>query len=104
MNRTATNTDVSRRTFLQTGAASLGALGLAGSADAGPPAMGLTIGFGAGDITPSPGMGIPGGFFAATGKGVRDNCWAVACVIHDGNTPIALVGTDTLFVGRPTVE
>ncbi|HZU37319.1 MAG TPA: hypothetical protein VFA18_15455, partial [Gemmataceae bacterium] len=51
-----------------------------------------------------PGMGIPGGFFPAAGKGVRDKCWAVACVIHGGTTPIALVGTDTLFIGRPTVE
>src|SRR5205823_9467269 len=39
-----------------------------------------------------------------TGKGVRDKLLAVACVVYDGTTPVALVGIDTLFVTRPTVE
>src|SRR5438477_8932169 len=64
----------------------------------------LQVGFGTGDITPDVGMQMPGGFFKREGKGVRDKLLAVACVIHDGTTPVALVGIDTLFITRPTVE
>jgi neutral ceramidase len=64
----------------------------------------LHIGFGIGDITPQPGMEMPGGFFKRTGKGVRDKLLAVACVVYDGTTPVALVGIDALFIGRPTVD
>src|SRR5262249_22642345 len=64
----------------------------------------LQVGFGTADITPSPGMEMPGSFAKHVGKGVHDNCWAVACVIHDGTTPVALVGTDTLIIARETVE
>jgi hypothetical protein len=35
---------------------------------------------------------------------VRDKLWAVACVVYDGTTPVALVGTDTLVIARITVE
>jgi hypothetical protein len=44
---------------------------------------------------------MPGGFFKRAGKGVRDNLWAVACVVYDGATPSALVGIDTLFITKP---
>jgi hypothetical protein len=64
----------------------------------------LQVGFGVGDITPSPGMQMPGGFFKRKGKGAADKLLAVACVLHDGTTPVALVGIDTLFITRPTVE
>lgn len=64
----------------------------------------LQVGFGIGDITPEAGMEMPGGFAKRTGKGVRDKLLAVACVVHDGATPVALVGIDTLFVTRPTVD
>ena len=64
----------------------------------------LQVGFGVGDISPETGMEMPGGFTRRTGKGVRDKLLAVACVVHDGTTPVALVGIDTLFVTRPTVE
>jgi hypothetical protein len=64
----------------------------------------LQIGFGSADITPSPGMDMPGSFARRGGKGVLDKCWAVACVVHDGATPVALVGTDTLIIARETVE
>src|SRR5438105_4174938 len=64
----------------------------------------LQVGFGLADITPSPGMEMPGSFARHVGKGVHDKCWAVACVIHDGSTPVALVGTDTLIIARETVE
>src|SRR5439155_4689805 len=55
-------------------------------------------------ITPDKGMQMPGGFFKREGKGVRDKLLAVACVVHDGSNTVALVGIDTLFIGRPTVE
>jgi hypothetical protein len=64
----------------------------------------VQVGFGVGDITPEAGMQMPGGFFKRTGKGVRENLLAAACVVHDGRTPVALVGIDALFVTRPTVE
>ncbi|MBL8794726.1 MAG: hypothetical protein JNM56_12535, partial [Planctomycetia bacterium] len=63
----------------------------------------LHIGFGTADITPAEGMPIIGGFIPKPGKGVRDKCWAVACVLHDGTNSVALVGTDTLVIGKPTV-
>jgi hypothetical protein len=63
----------------------------------------LQIGFGQADITPSAGMNIIGGFIPRPGKGVRDRCWAVACVVHDGSSSVALVGTDTLVIGKNTV-
>src|SRR5262249_58400770 len=34
----------------------------------------------------------------------HDRCFAVACIVHDGATPVALVGTDTLIIARETVE
>jgi hypothetical protein len=64
----------------------------------------LQVGFGVGDITPEAGAEMPGGFFRRSGKGVRDRLLAVACVVFDGATPVALVGIDTLFITRPTVE
>ena len=65
----------------------------------------LQVGFGVGDITPSDGMEMPGGFTRRVGKGARDKLLAVACVIFDGTTPVALVGIDTLFIGEePTAK
>jgi hypothetical protein len=64
----------------------------------------LQVGFGVGDITPDVGAEMPGGFSKRTGKGVRDKLLAVACVIHDGSKTAALVGIDSLFITRPTVE
>jgi hypothetical protein len=64
----------------------------------------LHAGFAAADITPAPGMDMPGGFARKPGKGVRDKCWAVAAVITDGKTPVALVGTDTLVIAKITVD
>ena len=64
----------------------------------------LQVGFGVGDVTPDAGMEMPGGFFKRKGTGARDKLLAVACVVHDGTTPVALVGIDTLFITRPTVE
>jgi hypothetical protein len=64
----------------------------------------LELGFAATDITPTVGMEIPGSFGKVISKGVRDKLWAVACIVTDGTTPLALVGIDALFVTRPTVE
>jgi neutral ceramidase len=64
----------------------------------------LQAGFGIGDITPAVGAQMPGGFFKREGKGVRDKLLAVACVVHDGTTPLALVGIDSLFITKPSVE
>src|SRR5438309_46918 len=64
----------------------------------------LQVGFGVGDITPDPGMEMPGGFFKRTGKAAAEKLLAVACVVHDGTKPVAMVGIDALFITRPTVE
>src|SRR5947207_2053401 len=64
----------------------------------------LQVGFGVGDITPQPGMQMPGGFSKVLGKGVRDKLSAVACVVHDGTKAVALVGIEALFVTKPIVE
>jgi hypothetical protein len=61
------------------------------------------VGFGVGDITPPVGAEMPGGFTKRKGKGVRDKLLAVACVVYDGTTPVALVGIDALFITKRTV-
>jgi hypothetical protein len=62
------------------------------------------VGFGTADITPLPGAQMPGGFFKREGKEALDKLLAVACVVYDGTTAVALVGIDTLFITRPAVE
>jgi hypothetical protein len=64
----------------------------------------LQVGFGVGDMTPDGGMEMPGGFFKRKGTGAADRLLAVACVVHDGDRTVALVGIDSLFITRPTVE
>ena len=64
----------------------------------------LKAGFGAVDITPEVGASMPGSFRPRLSKGVRDPLYAVACVVSDGTTPVALVGIDELFVGKHTVK
>jgi neutral ceramidase len=61
-------------------------------------------GFASADITPEVGASIPGGFRPNPSKGVRDPLYAVACVVTDGTTPVALVGVDELFIGKDTVR
>src|SRR5579883_3394996 len=63
----------------------------------------IKAGFGSSDITPEVGSSIPGGFRPNPSKGVRDPLYAVACVVTDGSSPVALVGIDELFIGRDTV-
>jgi hypothetical protein len=64
----------------------------------------LRAGFGAVDITPPPGASIPGGWKAVPGRGVLDPLLAVACVVTDGKTPLALVGVDGIFIGKAEVR
>src|SRR3954453_7874701 len=64
----------------------------------------LQVGFGIGDITPPAGAAMPGGFAKHVSRGAREKLLAVACVVYDGTTPVALVGTDTLFITKPTVQ
>src|SRR5262245_39297185 len=64
----------------------------------------LKAGFGAADITPEAGASIPGGFRPNPSKGTRDPLYAVACVVSDGTSPVALVGVDSLFIGKHTVK
>jgi neutral ceramidase len=64
----------------------------------------LQTGFGAVDITPESGASIPGGFRPNPSKGTRDPLYAVACVLSDGATSVALVGIDELFIGKQTVR
>ncbi len=64
----------------------------------------LRVGFGAADITAPLDTRILGGFNRLMAKGVHDKLWAVACVVSDGTTSVALVGTDTLFIPRTIVE
>jgi hypothetical protein len=63
----------------------------------------LKAGFGVADLTPEVGANIPGGFKANPNTGVRDPLYAVACVVSDGSTPVALVGIDELFITKSTV-
>ena len=64
----------------------------------------VKAGFGAVDVTPEAGASMPGGFKPRPAKGTRDPLYAVACVITDGTTPVALVGIDGLFIGKNTVK
>jgi len=64
----------------------------------------LQAGFGAADITPEIGAAIPGRWRTTPAKGVLDPLYAVACVVSDGRTPVALVGVDALFIGKETVK
>ena len=64
----------------------------------------LQAGFGAVDITPELGASIPGGWKAVPGRGILDPLFVVACVVSDGTTPVALVGVDSIFIGKQTVK
>jgi len=63
----------------------------------------LQVGFGIGDITPKVGMEVPGGFYKNVSTGVLQPLSAVACVLHDGKTPVALIGIDSIAILKETV-
>ena len=63
----------------------------------------IQVGFGVGDITPKAGMEMPGGFQKHYSKGALEPLLAVACVLHDGERSMALVGIDTVAILKSTV-
>ncbi len=60
--------------------------------------MALHVGFGESDVTPKMGSQSPGGFQARRLEAVHDPLKAVAMVITNGSTTLALVGVDVLFM------
>jgi hypothetical protein len=63
----------------------------------------MQVGFAETDITPKAGSQSPGGMQARRLSEVHDPLKAVAMVIHGGETTLALVGLDTLFIGEEPV-
>lgn len=55
------------------------------------------------DITPDPGMEVPGGYVKEHFKAIHDPCKVRAAVFDDGNIRVALVGLDALIVPRYVV-
>jgi hypothetical protein len=64
----------------------------------------LRVGFGQSDITPGLGGGPIGSYRRRAITGVHDPLLAVAAVLDDGRTPIALVGIDSGCVMRDTAR
>ena len=65
----------------------------------------LHVGFAEADITPKLGSQSPGGMQARQLKEIHDPLKAVAMVIRNDSTTIALVGIDSLFIGEtPTAK
>lgn len=79
------------------------ALGLAAQADGADAAI-YRVGLGGRDITPPAGAEMPYGYRRRVGTGVHDRLLVNACVVHNGITPVALVGVDALFIGKETVR
>ena len=61
-------------------------------------------GFAERDISPTVGMEQPGGYGKAFHRVFHDACKARAVVFDDGKTKVALIGIDSLFIRKPTVD
>jgi hypothetical protein len=63
----------------------------------------LKVGFAERDITPDPGMEVPGSYVKEREWAIHDPCKVRAVVFDDGRSRVALVGLDALIVPRYVV-
>jgi neutral ceramidase len=75
-----------------------------GQVDLPPSSRPLKAGFAECDITPDIGMQMAGDYVPEFVKGFHDRCKVRAAVFDDGETIVALVGTDTLVVPESVVK
>ena len=64
----------------------------------------LRVGFGVADITPTPGMEIPGFLERKVGTRVTDPLYVEAAAFDSGNQRILIMGIDSLMINESTVK